>query len=242
MSRTVFSSGLFEQIGGVSWSTRPGSILFYPHNSDLVESLSENGNGLGGGCAVEDSSAELSLGTEVTSVQNMDNAKSIEESSGLEVDNSERLLTTPGVSITQADAEQRTVIEKPSVDASLFSENNQSNIVVVGAGLDAVWQNDETHGWQLWQNIMLAFDWDESQMTFFDTSHLVSDEVIFTTMEEIIELGVDWVLTMDDEHPISEQLVEGVHVVSVPDLESMLSDPYAKQNFYHSVVELSNPR
>lgn len=254
MSKIVFSTAFFEQIGGVNWSTRPGHFLFYPHNhdlgndlgSDLVESLPEQAvnNRLAEGLVTEGISAELFLGTDTRGVQRLDNEKSMEEKSEYYADKSEQLLATPQLSITQAatDSEQATFIEKPSVNATLLPENNRSNIVVVGAGLDAVWQNDETQAWQLWQNIMQAFDWDESRMTFFDTSHLVSDEVIFTTMEEIIELGVDWVLTMDDEHPISEQLVEGVHVVSVPDLESMLSDPYAKQSFYHSVVELSPSR
>lgn len=218
MSKTVFSNALFEQIGGVNWSIRPGSIEFYPPNCEVAEPMPEQSvDGLTAGLVVEGITVEL---------------------------HSENLLRIPLPSLMQTavEPEQKTFIEKPSVDAAAFSSNNRSNIVVVGAGLDAVWQNDETLAWQLWQNIMLAFDWDESRMTFFDTSHLVSDEVIFTTIEEIIDLGVDWVLTMDDEHPISEQLVEGVHVVSVPDLELMLSDPYAKQSFYHTVIELSNQR
>lgn len=221
MSKTVFSSALFEQMGGVNWSARPGSVEFYPHNNDVAESMSEQ--------VVDGLTGELS----------------VEESSELYADNAEQLLTTPISSIVQAAAiepEQEAVNGEAFVSATLLSPENSSNIVVLGAGLDAVWQNDETLAWQLWQNIMRAFDWDEAQMTFFDTSHLVSEEMIFTTMEEVIDLGVDWVLTMDDEHPISEQLVEGVHVVSVPDLESMLSDPYAKQSFYHAVVEVNNPR
>lgn len=229
MSKTVFSSALFEQMGGVNWSTRPGNFKFYPHNSDVIEPIPEQ--------SADDLTAESTGG------QVRDDAIPLQEIPELNTDSSEPLLTTPP-SLTQAaaEAEQQTVIEKPPVDAMSLPSSNGSNIVVVGAGLDAVWQNDETQAWQLWQNIMLVFDWDESRMTFFDTSHLVSEEMIFTTMEEIIGLGVDWVLTMDDEHPISEQLVEGVHVVSVPDLESMLSDPYAKQSFYHAVVEISNQR
>ena len=114
------------------------------------------------------------------------------------------------------------------------------HVVVLGAGLDEVWQNETHQAWQLWQNIMLAFDWDESQIVFFDTAHLVQEEMIFSTMEEVIELGVDWVLCMDDEHIISEQLQEGVHVVNVPSLESMLVDSYAKKIFYGAVIALPN--
>jgi hypothetical protein len=217
MSKTVFSNALFEQMGGVNWSIRPGHFAFHPHNNDdTVECKPEQ--------AVSALSVDIALDSEGITEQSSDDANPLKENSDIHIDRSE----------------QKTVIEKPLVDALSLSSNVGSNIVVLGAGLDGFWQNDETLAWQLWQNIMLAFDWDESRMTFFDTSHLVSEEMIFTTMEEIIGLGVDWVLTMDDEHPISEQLVEGVHVVSVPDLESMLSDPYAKQSFYHAVIELNN--
>lgn len=234
MSKTVFSNALFEQMGGVNWSTRPGSVEFYPHKSDVIESKPEQ--------AVEGLTTEISSDPESSAVQMLDDVNPLQESSELHADSSEPLLTTPLPTVTHSvvETEPKAVIEKPPANTPSLSANNRSNIVVVGVGLDAVWQNDETLAWQLWQNIMQAFDWDESRMTFFDTSHLVSEEMIFTTMEEIIGLGVDWVLTMDEEHPISEQLVEGVHVVSVPDLESMLSDPYAKQSFYHAVVELSN--
>ncbi|VAW48747.1 hypothetical protein MNBD_GAMMA04-431 [hydrothermal vent metagenome] len=109
-------------------------------------------------------------------------------------------------------------------------------VVVLGQGLDDVWQNESQQAWLLWQNIVQVFDWEDAQIVFFDTAHLASEEVNFTTMEEIIELGVDWVLSMDEEHALSEMLQEGVQVVQVPDLESMLMDPYAKQVFYNTVV------
>ncbi len=247
MSKTVFSSALFEQMGGVNWLTRPGGVEFYPHNRDNTDTLSEsllerNVVGLKAeSVSAAEIVAEVSVGVESHSEFGLDTTGASDNSSEL---NSIDASATSSDSVAQVVVEsvQSPSIEKASDSASSLATNKLPSIVVLGAGLDAIWQNDETQAWQLWQNIMLAFDWDESQMTFFDTTHLVSDEMIFTTMEEVIELGVDWVLTMDDEHPISEQLVEGVHVVSVPDLESMLSDPYAKQSFYHAVVELSKQR
>jgi hypothetical protein len=121
---------------------------------------------------------------------------------------------------------------------SKLVEPQGNEIVLLGGGLDAIWLNEESLEWQLWQNIMQAFGWDESQVVFYDTEHLASEEMVFSTMEEVIELGVDWVLTMDAEHIISEQLAEGVQVVEVPDLDLMLSDPYAKQSFYQTVIAL----
>ena len=112
---------------------------------------------------------------------------------------------------------------------------------MIGTGLERMWQKEDDFAWQLWQNIMKAFRLDESQVVFFDTELLVTEDMIFSTMEEVIDLGVEWVLTMDEMHEVSEQLAEGVHVVSVPEFESMLSDPYSKQSFYHSVVPLKFP-
>ncbi len=128
------------------------------------------------------------------------------------------------------------------VNEKFDQASNRHAVVVLGAGLDDIWQNDTQQGWLLWQNIMTVFGWDEAQVAFFDTAHLVSEEMIFATVEEVIELGVDWVLTMDAEHELSEMLQEGVQVVSVPDIELMLMDPYAKQTFYTTVVSLPEQR
>ncbi|MCF6254224.1 MAG: hypothetical protein L3J38_05695 [Thiomicrorhabdus sp.] len=135
-------------------------------------------------------------------------------------------------------------LEKATAHSETHSElhavaKERPSIVVLGAGLNEIWQNDSQPAWQLWQNIMLAFDWDETQVVFFDTSQLVSEEMMFTTMEEVIELGVDWVFTMDDSHELSEMLQEGVQVIAVPEIESMLMDPYAKQTFYHAAVSVT---
>lgn len=119
---------------------------------------------------------------------------------------------------------------------SLPAEPN--SIVVLGASLSSIFQDESKSEWLLMQSICHAFGWTEEQLRFFDTEALTSEESIFTTMEEVIEIGVEWVLSMDSGHTITEQLSEGVHVVEVPDLEQMLSDPYAKQTFYQAVSPL----
>lgn len=124
-------------------------------------------------------------------------------------------------------------------ESYIIAAKDRPAIVLLGSGLNEIWQNDSQPAWQLWQNIMLAFDWDETQVVFFDTAQLVSEEMMFTTMEEVIELGVEWVFTMDDSHELSEMLQEGVQVISVPEIESMLMDPYAKKAFYHAAVSIA---
>lgn len=202
MSKTKFSSDLFEQLGGVSWSVRPNGAGFAVPKEAVQNTI------------IQADELELQVDLEVTNP--------VAEYA----DHSAELVQKEGVAESQ--------VEYPA-DSELGN-----HIVVLGAGLDAVWQNDENQAWLLWQNIMLAFGWDEANIVFFDTAHLVSEDMVFSTMEEVIELGVDWVLTMDEEHAISEQLQEGVHVVTVPDLELMLSDPYSKQVFYQSVVTVTS--
>lgn len=167
-------------------------------------------------------------------------------------------LTRPGYFAGQAVEQVEAVVEHEAVAVAVSEVEELSSdaqtgqavskktvvhidnaVVIVGSGLDAIWDNEESLAWRLWQNIMQAFSWDDSQVVFYDTDHLASEDMVYTTMEEIIDLGVEWVLTMDEAHPISEQLAEGLSVVEVPDLEYMLSDPYAKQSFYQSVVALS---
>lgn len=137
---------------------------------------------------------------------------------------------------TSAQLPQETHVVQMSQQESV---NAQPSVVLLGAGLDSVWQNEDNQAWALWQNIMKAFDWDDSQVVFFDTELLASEDMVFSTMEEVIDLGVEWVLTMDESHEISEQLAEGVQVLCVPEFESMLSEPYAKQSFYQTVISVT---
>ncbi len=237
MSKTHFSGALFEQVGGVHWVTRPGQIEFYPRNHDYDEQVScdEKINAEQATVAQEFNAQPLEKNSEHVSGQPSENhLRSSDKTSHSGKDSQQKQDF-----VSQGAVEDRLLPKSEALASMSLAASKSPQIVVLGAGLDAVWQNEATQAWQLWQNIMLAFGWDDSNMTFFDTTHLVSEEMIFTTMEEVIELGVDWVLTMDDAHPISEQLVEGVQVVSVPDLETMLADPYAKQSFYHAVIELN---
>lgn len=132
-------------------------------------------------------------------------------------------------------------IQSPDLFSDEVSSVNKSKadseaIVLLGRGLDSIWENDDEAAWRLWQNITQAFGWKDKNVVFFDLDCLVSEDAVFSTMEEVIDLSVESVLAMDTEHPLAEQLAEGIHVIDVPDLESMLSDPYAKQAFYQTVM------
>jgi len=210
MSDSKFSSDLFEQLGGVNWVTRPGWFS---------EAIQENSVA---------KMAEAGIAEVVQEhVADIDN-KDEEISSISQSENAEKPVN---ISSENSNASATNISNKEAVSNTLI----ENAVVLIGPGLESIWQDETSVAWQLWQNIMLAFNWDESQVVFFDTELLVSDDMVFSTMEEVIDLGVEWLLTMDEEHDIVEQLAEGVRVVSVPDFESMLSDPYSKQSFYHSV-------
>ena len=139
------------------------------------------------------------------------------------------------------EVEVKSAVESTFEEPSLLSATNQiveNAVVVIGPSLDEIWENEASPAWWLWQNIMNAFAWDEAQIVFYDLDHVASEEAAYALLEEIIDLGVEWVLTMDAEHAVSEQLADGLKVVEVPDLETMLADPYAKQSFFQSVVAL----
>lgn len=193
MTKTVFSSQLFEQIGGVHWQVREEASVWQA-----------KANGSDG--AVQQEVVEQ---YEVAALK-----------SCLELESTQ----------------QSELIQEQSAKPAAQSSVSQA-IVVLGHELDSIWQNDEMPEWQLWRNIMAAFNWDESDVFFYDLAHIVTEEMGFAVVEEVIDMQVEWLLSMDDEHFLTEQLSEGVQVVHMSSLETMLGDPFAKQQFYRAIVD-----
>lgn len=161
-----------------------------------------------------------------------------------ETPNVEVVVETKGFELAAAE-----VLSEPTMITSISDEGANSTglsldkigFVLLGSGLNSIWEDETKSEWLLLQNICQAFGLSEEQLSYFDTDSLISEEAIFTTMEEIIDLGVEWVFSMESEHAISEQLSEGVQVIHIPSLEQMLFDPYAKQSFYQSALPLLSP-
>lgn len=135
------------------------------------------------------------------------------------------------------EAEAVVVVDKVELPASAV-QSIDNPVVIIGHGIQSFWQDEESLEWQLWCNIMQAFDWQEEQVLFVDSALLMSEEQTFASMEEVIAMGAERVLSMDDEHEINEVLTEGAEVLSVPDFDMMLSDPYAKKSFYQQALKL----
>lgn len=126
------------------------------------------------------------------------------------------------------------VAETPTLEGAVSSRQ----VVLLGQDLQSLWQDESTAEWQLWSNIMRAMKWSEEDVHFVDTSLLVSEEQLYSSVEEIIDSGVDCLLSMDPEHVINEVLSEGSEVLPVPDFDLMLSDPHAKKSFYQQALRL----
>lgn len=222
-----WSPQLFAQLGGSLWTLRKDiQSLAHTSHTDAKASSSEQ----------EMTLTEAGTHSEKLSKVNKSlSARSAhKEVSPLE---SKQHVTGDVVSHTTAEV---SALAESSEKEQAISQMPHSNVVLIGAELNAVWQNEESLAWRLWQNIMKVFHWQEQSMVFFDTTQLVSEPTCEATIEEIIDLNVDWVLSMDPEHDFSQQVAEGVQVISIPDFETLLSDPYAKQALYQTMMSQAN--
>ncbi|MBD3611973.1 MAG: hypothetical protein HUJ13_06145 [Hydrogenovibrio crunogenus] len=121
--------------------------------------------------------------------------------------------------------------------ASSLAENEfQRVFIFLGAGLNTIWQNEDRPEWQLFLNILSAFNLSEDQARFFDTGQLVTEEAIFATLDEIIELGVEQVFAFDETGPLLQELSEGAQIVVMPSFDDLLNLPRAKRDFYHLMI------
>lgn len=127
-------------------------------------------------------------------------------------------------------------VSNPLDYAAALESEHQRAFVFLGAGLNTVWQNEERSEWQLFLNILSAFNLSEDQVRFFDTSQLVTDDAIFATLDEIIGLGVEQVFAYDEAGPLLQELNEGAHIIVIPSLDELLSSARAKRDFYHLMM------
>lgn len=163
------------------------------------------------------------------------------------------LLADLGVSAWQAKpAFQQAGVEfAPVVDAALHLSDESGVMplasthqrpalpfwVLLGSGLNAIWQADNNQVWLLWQAILQFHLSDVSQMRFFDTDSLQDEDLQFEVLEQIIETGAERVFTMDADHPINEMLIEGAQLVVLPSFEQMLDQPLLKRDVYMALSE-----
>lgn len=113
---------------------------------------------------------------------------------------------------------------------------NKVALVIVGLGLEQVWQNEENPAWRLMLNILNALDLQEDDVLYFDTGLLHTEDAIWMTLEEIIETGVEVVFSFDQESMLNEALAEGLQVEVLPSLDEMLQQGYAKKQTYYRLA------
>lgn len=214
-----FSAEFLEQLGIPTWSENP-EFFHRPVEinaaSSEIESMDDNVS----------QTSDVDQGAAVNGESNHYQSATTENSAGHSAQKS--VYKSPVVSEESSEMVQSSSTQLSSVQAAR---------VFIASGVDEIWQNEESLAWQLWENILLAFGWQESEVEFFDAATMVTEESLFDCMEAVMELPIDQVFVMVDEHPIIEMLQEGLEVVQLPSLDEMLDDPYAKQRFYQSVIQ-----
>lgn len=127
----------------------------------------------------------------------------------------------------------------PSVQQGKLSSSSQAKSmrVFIGEGLDSIWDNDQTPEGRLLEQLVKALSWENCDVIYYDTANLHSDEAIFTTLDEIIDAGVEAVFSFDEGGELLEHLSEGVNVVLLPSLTNQLQSGSAKKSCYAHLIQ-----
>ncbi len=141
--------------------------------------------------------------------------------------------------------QQQTVSSADSiaVDSSSAELDKQDNMntsprwVIIGSGLNAIWQQADHQAWLLWQAMIQFHFTNLDAITFYDTDLIVGEQALFDVVEQIIELDVEWVYSMDSEHELHHQLAEGVNVITLPSFDDMLAQPLLKREAYQRLLQ-----
>lgn len=131
-------------------------------------------------------------------------------------------------------------IEVDSSSAELDKHDNMNTSprwVIIGAGLNTIWQQADNQAWLLWKAITQFHFASLDAITFYDTDLIVGEQALFDVVEQIIELDVEWVYSMDSTHELHHQLAEGVSVITLPSFEDMLAQPLLKRETYQRLKQ-----
>ncbi|BBN59157.1 hypothetical protein [Hydrogenovibrio marinus] len=128
------------------------------------------------------------------------------------------------------------VVELEASEALQSENQSTTELVFVGVGLEQVWQNEESPAWRLMLNILNALEISEEDVLYFDTGLLHTEDAIWMTLEEIIDTGVEQVFSFDEDGMLNEALSEGLQVETLPSLDAMLMQGYAKKQGYYRLA------
>ena len=108
---------------------------------------------------------------------------------------------------------------------------------LIGPGLADIWQNDTHQAWLLWR-AMAEFHFEGlDAVHFFDTQTMQDESQVELAVEKIIESGIVWVFSMDEQHPLHHQLAEGLPLVVLPHFETLIAQPILKRDAYLRLLE-----
>lgn len=144
--------------------------------------------------------------------------------------------TRPGFlpSSPQAEAE---LPAKTSAEPST-SEALAPAWVLIGDGLSAIWQNENHQAWWLWRNMLDYHLKSPEQVLFFDTEQILGEEAGFEVIEQLIELGVETVFSMNPNHELHHSLAEAIQLITLPSFDQMLEQPQLKRQAFISLEQI----
>ncbi len=103
-------------------------------------------------------------------------------------------------------------------------KSKANKMIFIGSKLSAIWQVASSVEWQLFNNILTTFNIEPTDVIFFDTDLLTTEEAQFLIVDEIIAMGVETIYCFGENNKLAEQLQEGLAIVFLPTLTSQLNN------------------
>lgn len=110
--------------------------------------------------------------------------------------------------------------------------DSKVSCVLVAAGLSSIWQNESKDEWVLLENILQSIGLDADAVIFFDSEIIQTEEAIMNCIEEIIEEGVEFAFSFDENSELIKQLQEGLSIAFLPSLGEQLASANSKRDCY----------
>ena len=232
-SQVKLSPVLLQQLGGQVWQSRTGFFDLCQADRPAEDLGAEVRQDTATAAVRQESDSDLRL--------NPSSNQSLSLSPDLE-SNSAPQTSAKVEATVEMDSETLSSTgsgREPEMDceAMIVPEGSVSK-VFIASGIDSLLDDETSLQAVLWQNIQKAFGWYEIELQLVDVAFIASESAMMNAVDEIIGLNVDQVFVMLDEHPIIEILQEGVELIPLPSLDEMLDDPYAKQQFYQTIMTL----
>lgn len=123
------------------------------------------------------------------------------------------------------------LVVSPS-DEVVSMSSSSASFVLVGSGLQSIWQQSGSVQWRLLVNIVTALGLPIESLRVFDPTQITTEADVQDCIDVVIDLGVERVFAFEENSLLIASLEEGVQVVFLPSLHEMTQRPEAKQEAF----------